>query len=86
MCADYRATLEVDFDLDAQDLGRTVTCPALVLYGADGAMAQAFDVPATWDARLSHARAAAIAGGHFFVDQSPEATARTLLGFLTDLP
>ncbi|MFK7881058.1 alpha/beta fold hydrolase [Roseobacter sp.] len=83
MCADYRAALQYDFDLDAQDLGRRVTCPSLVLYGADGAMARAFDVPATWQPRLSDMQASGIPGGHFFIDQSPEQTAQALLDFLT---
>ncbi|WP_299409506.1 alpha/beta fold hydrolase [uncultured Roseobacter sp.] len=82
MCADYRAALHYDFDLDAQDLNRTVTCPALVLYGADGAMARAYDVPATWQDRLADMRAQAIPGGHFFVDQSPAETARALQIFI----
>ncbi|WP_299783504.1 alpha/beta hydrolase [uncultured Roseobacter sp.] len=85
MCADYRAALEHDFDLDAQDLQRQVTCPALVLFGGQGAMAKAYDVPATWQDRLSNMQAEAIPGGHFFVDQSPRETADALMRFLTDI-
>ncbi|MEM9637551.1 MAG: alpha/beta hydrolase, partial [Pseudomonadota bacterium] len=66
------------------DLGRQVTCPSLVLYGAQGAMAQAYDVPATWADRLRDMRSEAIPGGHFFVDQSPRQTAEALLRFLKD--
>ena len=83
MCDDYRAALEVDFALDAADLDRSVICPALVLYGADGAMARAYDVPATWQDRLDNMRSASIPGGHFFVDQSPEATIQAIHGFLS---
>lgn len=82
MCDDYRAAIEVDFDLDAADLCKRVTCPALVLYGADGAMARAYDVPATWADRLTDMTAQALPGGHFFVDQSPQQTAATLRAFL----
>ncbi len=82
MCADYRAALRHDFDDDAVDLERRVTCPSLVLYGADGIMAQAYDVPATWADRLSDMRSAGIPGGHFFVDTNPKATAQALLAFL----
>jgi haloacetate dehalogenase len=81
-CDDYRAAIAVDIGHDALDLGRRVDCPALVLYGADGAMARLMDVPATWAPRLADMRAAAIPGGHFFPDQNPEATAEALLGFL----
>lgn len=82
MCADYRAALHFDFALDAADLHRRVTAPALVLYGADGAMAKAYDVPGTWRDRLADMRAVAVPGGHFFVDQSPEETGQALLDFL----
>ncbi|WP_300018703.1 alpha/beta fold hydrolase [uncultured Roseobacter sp.] len=85
MCADYRAALGYDFELDAQDLRKQVTCPALVLFGGQGAMAKAYDVPATWQDRLSNMQAKAIPGGHFFVDQSPRETADALMRFLTDI-
>lgn len=82
MCNDYRAALAHDFSHDAADLGRRVACPALVLYGVDGAMARHYDVPATWAERLDDMRARAIPGGHFFVDLHPDETAEALLDFL----
>jgi len=82
MCADYRAALDVDFDLDAADLGKRVTCPALVMYGADGPMGRAYDVPSTWSDRLENMQSLGVPGGHFFVDEYPEETARALLDFL----
>ncbi|MBE1295898.1 alpha/beta fold hydrolase [Phycobacter azelaicus] len=86
MCNDYRAAIDVDFALDAADLNRQVTCPALVLYGATGAMAKHYDVEATWAPRLADMRAATIPGGHFFVDEHPDKTAEALLAFLKELP
>ena len=53
-----------------------------MLYGADGLMARAYDVPATWAPRLSDLRAAALPGGHFFPDLHPAETARALKDFL----
>ena len=82
MCADYRAALDHDFALDAADLGRRVTCPGLVMYGADGAMARSYDVPGTWADRFDHCESAAVPGGHFFVDQSPQETAAAVMAFL----
>lgn len=79
---DYRSALTRDFADDTGDLSKTVTCPTLVLYGAEGAMAKLYDVPATWADRLSDMRAEAIPGGHFFVDQSPDATITALRRFL----
>lgn len=85
MCNDYRAALDVDFALDEADLDRKITCPSLVLYGADGAMAKAYDVPGTWAARCETLRAAGVPGGHFFPDTAPEETATKLLAFLSEL-
>lgn len=82
MCDDYRAALRYDFDLDAADLDRQVTVPSLVLYGREGAMAKAYDVPGTWGPRLVNMRHAAIPGGHFFIDTNPGDTAAALLDFL----
>lgn len=86
MCNDYRAAIEVDFRDDARDLDRQVQCPALVLYGADGAMARAYDVAAAWAPHLQDMSAGSIPGGHFFIDSAPRETAAALLDFLTPLP
>jgi haloacetate dehalogenase len=82
-CSDYRAAGTVDLDHDAQDLSRHVQCPALVFYGSKGVMARLFDLPAEWRTRLAHMTEAALPGGHFFVDQFPQETARILADFLT---
>lgn len=84
MCNDYRAALDVDFALDDADLERVVECPVLVLYGADGAMARAYDVPGTWRARSLNMQAQGIPGGHFFPDTAPTETADAVLHFLTN--
>lgn len=86
MCADYRAALNLDMSHDAADLDTRVAAPALVLYGADGVMAQHYDIPATWAPRLTDMQSLGIAGGHFFVDQSPEETVAALRPFLLDHP
>ncbi|UWQ40050.1 alpha/beta hydrolase [Leisingera aquaemixtae] len=86
MCNDYRAAIDVDFHHDARDLDRKVHCPALVLYGADGAMAKAYDVAATWAPHLQDMTARSIPGGHFFIDSSARETAAALLEFLSPLP
>ncbi|WP_299374343.1 alpha/beta hydrolase [uncultured Tateyamaria sp.] len=82
MCNDYRAAIDVDFALDAADLGRTLPMPACVLYGGDGVMGRAYDVPATWADRLSDMTARAVPGGHFFPDTDPDATYAALHRFL----
>ena len=81
MCNDYRAALIHDFADDAADLEARVTCPTLVLYGADGAMAKAYDVAETWAGKCTDMKAAALPGGHFFVDCAPWETVETLQEF-----
>ncbi|MBT8413991.1 MAG: alpha/beta hydrolase [Boseongicola sp.] len=82
MTNDYRAALAVDVHHDEVDVGRKFDGPALVLYGSDGAMARIFDIPETWSAWLENMTAEAIPGGHFFPDQSPDATLAALRRFL----
>lgn len=82
MCHDYRAAIDVDWADDRADLHRKVTCPALVLYGQDGAMARLMDVPATWSDRLADMQHAALPGGHFFPDQNPDDTAQAMMDWI----
>ncbi len=84
MTADYRAGVTVDLEHDAGDDG-IVRCPSLVLYGRDGVVGRHYDVEAVWRPRLPNLTVSAIPGGHFFVDQHPNDTARALLGFLEPL-
>jgi len=81
MCNDYRAAITHDMQDDAADLGTRIPCPTLILYGADGAMARAYDVAATWEPKCTDMRAKTIPGGHFFPDSAPEATCKSLTDF-----
>ena len=85
-CSDYRAAASIDLDHDAADIDRKVQCPALAFYGSQGAMAKLFDIPAQWRKRCSALHDASLPGGHFFVDQFPDQTARILLEFLNGTP
>lgn len=82
MCQDYRAAIAHDLALDEGDLHRQITCPALVLYGADGVMARDYDVAGTWAPRLAQMQVEALPGGHFFPDTVPKETARQVMRFL----
>lgn len=82
MCNDYRATLVQDFHDDAADLKARVACPALVVYGADGAMGRAFDMRAAWADKCMSLDVVSIPGGHFFPDTAPDQTAQVLIEFL----
>jgi len=78
MCADYRAALHLDFADDAASLDARITCPALVLWGADGVMARWYDVAGVWAGFCSDMRGAAMPGGHFFVDTHGAETVEVL--------
>ncbi|MEO0750676.1 MAG: alpha/beta hydrolase [Pseudomonadota bacterium] len=82
MCNDYRATLVHDVLDDAADLDARVTCPALILYGADGAMGRAFDMRRAWADKCTDFDVVGVTGGHFFPDTAPKDTVRALLPFL----
>jgi haloacetate dehalogenase len=85
-CSDYRAAASVDLEHDGADIDRKVSCPTLVLYGAAGAMAALYDIPAEWRSRCTDVTDIAVPGGHFFVDQFPEETARIVGQFLDEQP
>ena len=81
-CSDYRAAATVDLEHDELDRHKKVQCPTLVMYGAKGQMAQLFDLPAQWRQRCLESTDAHLPGGHFFVDQFPDATSGILHEFL----
>mgnify|MGYP001798222926 CR=1 FL=1 len=85
MCNDYRAAIEIDVLHDGIDLTRRVTCPSLVLFGREGAMARHYDMAAVWADRLADMRAVPMPGGHFFPDLHPRETTAALQGFLSAL-
>ena len=86
MCNDYRAAIAVDLALDRADLDRQVSCPALVMYGADGIMGRIYDMAAIWSPRLARMQVCAMPGGHFFPDLHPARTAAALVAFLDGKP
>jgi haloacetate dehalogenase len=84
-CSDYRAAATVDLKLDTADAARIIDAPTLVFYGANGQMAQLFDIPAQWRQRCANVQEASLPGGHFFVDQFPDQVAQILQQFFLRL-
>jgi haloacetate dehalogenase len=80
-CEDYRAAASIDLAHDASDLAAKVACPLLVLWGAKGRIAQAFDVLATWRERALDVRGRGLACGHYLPEEAPEETLKELLTF-----
>jgi haloacetate dehalogenase len=84
MCEDYRATYGVDFDMDKVDFaaGRKIACPALILWGATGAVGRNHKPAEVWPRYASDIRGAkALPCGHYLSEEAPEETYRELRAF-----
>lgn len=71
-CEDYRAAATIDIQHDNEDDGRKLTCPLLVLWGANGAIERHFDCLALWAERATDVRGHALPGGHYLAEEVPE--------------
>jgi haloacetate dehalogenase len=84
MCEDYRAGATIDRRLDEADRGRrTIACPVLALWGANGALPHFYEDPlALWRTFAPRVSGRAVAdASHFLVEDLPEEIAAELLRF-----
>ena len=84
MCEDYRATYGVDFEMDKVDFaaGRKITCPALILWGATGAVGRNHKPAEVWKDYAADIRGAkALPCGHYLSEEAPEETYLALREF-----
>ena len=81
-CEDYRAGATIDREHDAE--AATIACPALALWGADGALPRFYDDPLElWKAYAPGITGRAVAdASHFLAEDQPEEVAAELLAFL----
>ncbi len=80
-CEDYRAAASIDLAHDEADIEKRIASPLLVLWGAKGRIARAFDVLATWRERARDVRGRALPCGHYVPEEAPDETLRELLDF-----
>ena len=82
-CEDYRAAASIDLEHDDDDVaaGRKVTCPLLVLWGANGVVHRYFDPVNDWRAVADDVRGRALPSGHYLAEEVPEETLVDLLAF-----
>lgn len=87
ICEEFRAAATLDRDHDDADrrAGRRIECPLLVLWDGEGALGKWYADQGgplgIWRQWASDARGKPVAGGHFFPEAEPEATARELRDF-----
>ncbi|MBX9632629.1 MAG: alpha/beta hydrolase [Burkholderiales bacterium] len=79
---DYRAAATRDFDDDAADLTKRVTCPTLAIWGEFGKMHTLFDVLGTWKEKATDVRGHPVPCGHFIPEEAPERLLADLQAFL----
>jgi haloacetate dehalogenase len=84
ICEDYRAGATIDRDHDDGDRGRrTIGCPVLALWAANGALPLFYDDPLElWRPFAPQVSGHPVAdASHFVVEDTPEPVARELLEF-----
>lgn len=81
---DYRAgaTIDLEHDDATYDEGRRVTCPTLVLWGAEGLVGRRYDVLEVWRQYADQVTGGPVSGGHFLPEESPDETTAALVAFL----
>lgn len=89
ICEEYRAAATIDCAHDAADraAGRRIACPLLALWSGSGALGTWYDDAGgpigLWRDWAEDVRGHAVAGGHFFPEEYPQATATVLSDFLS---
>jgi haloacetate dehalogenase len=88
ICEEYRAAAGIDRAIDRADLetGRRIRCPLLALWSDKGGLAAWYDDAGgplvLWRRWAEVVQGRAVAGGHFFPEERPEATADAISAFL----
>jgi haloacetate dehalogenase len=74
MCEDYRAatTIDLDHDRASRAAGQRVTCPLLVLWGAQAKIQAWYDARSIWsDYASGPITAASVPSGHYLAEECP---------------
>lgn len=84
MCEDYRASANMDMDIDKADIaaGKTIDCPLNVLWGDAAPIGRLHDVLGIWQMEATRAEGKSMPGGHTFQEENPEQTYDELRRFL----
>jgi haloacetate dehalogenase len=84
ICEDYRASVTIDLEHDADDLaaGKKIVCPFLALWGADGVIGKCFDPIAEWSRWSDNVAGGPLPCGHYIPEEAPELLLERVLPFL----
>ncbi|GHA87687.1 alpha/beta fold hydrolase [Modicisalibacter luteus] len=84
ICEDYRASAGLDLEHDRADLeaGRKLTCPLLVMWGADGTVGRCFDPLQEWRKVAVNVSGKALPSGHYIAEEVPARLLDESLAFL----
>jgi len=83
-CEDYRAAASIDLEHDEADMATKIAAPLLVLWGAKGFVAKAYDVLEVWRERAADVRGEPIDCGHFLPEEKPDETYAALRAFFAE--
>jgi haloacetate dehalogenase len=71
-CEDYRAAATIDLTHDEADMDRKISCPVLVLWGANGLVGKKYDVLAVWRDRAKEVSGKALPSSHWLAEEVPD--------------
>jgi haloacetate dehalogenase len=85
-CEDYRAAAGIDLEHDRADreAGRRVSCPLLVLWGAQGVVGRCFRPLEDWGRVAASASGRALPAGHYLPEEVPGLVADEFESFFGD--
>ena len=82
VCEDYRATVTLDFAMDAADFGkRRIGCPVLILWGSNSHCGRHFDPIGAWRPWAPDLRGWAVPTGHYPAEHRPDLVYRAFWSF-----
>jgi len=84
ICGDYRASAGIDLVHDREDrvAGNRILSPLRVLWGAEGAVGQCFDVLGLWRPLAETVSGRALDCGHYIAEELPEVLLDEITAFL----
>jgi haloacetate dehalogenase len=89
ICEEYRgaAVLDPEHDRVDRDLGRCIACPVLAVWSGKGALEKWYwkdgGPIGIWKKWAKDVRGYAVDAGHFFPEEQPGATAKSLMDFFS---